>query len=201
MKTLSFIFTISFLLGCTQNKKNVIFKETIQMDTLYAPITENQINCVNTSNGYKSRFGLKLSNFYVVKDKITVGSDSIGILVPYYIQSNFSNCYPSEINENILIIYNAKDRKTKTYDNLLFSDNRNVYQELKPNNNGFIIYSEQGNSSKLFSSIFISKNKIDSIQIESWGFDQYSKTFKFEDFNLDKLQVKFIDSLQQKLSN
>lgn len=32
MKTLSFIFTISFLLGCTQNKKNVIFKETIQMD-------------------------------------------------------------------------------------------------------------------------------------------------------------------------
>jgi hypothetical protein len=148
--------------------------------------------CKSIQQGYKAKFGLVTSNFYKVNQFLVGDNDSITILKPYYTQVEFSDCYPEREDNNLLVVYNAKNNKTKIYDNLLFSDDRNVLQELKTNGKGFAIHSEQGNSSKLFTNVFISKNIIDSIQIESWGINQYSKTYKFKNFSLDKFQIKLL---------
>lgn len=67
-------------------------------------------------------------------------------------------------------------KKNKILNNLLFSDDRNVYQQIKPTKTGFQISAEQGSSSKFYSNIFFSKNKVDSVGIESWSFVQYKKS-------------------------
>lgn len=195
---MKWLILISFwlvLFGCIKKSNESDYLKKSKNDTIYAPksILAGNNYCKSIQEGYELKFGVVISNFYKANEFLVVNNDSVVILKPYYTQLEFSNCYPKKGVNNLLVVYNFKNKKTEIYDNLLFSDDRNIFQELKKNEKGFAIYSEQGNSSKLFTNIFISKNRIDSIQIESWGFNQYSKTYKF--------QVKFIDSLQQKLSN
>lgn len=183
-----------FLFAC--NQKKVCCINTMKQGVISAPDTEIKDDCKKVPNGYFKKFGVFISNFYAIDQSININNDSIGILKPFYTYSLYSYCYPEKTDKNLLIIYHTKKNKTDVYKNILFSDDRNVYQELKPNGNGFIIYSEQGNSSKLFSSIFISGNKVDSIKIESWGFDQYSETYKFRNLYLKQYQTRIIDSIQ-----
>jgi hypothetical protein len=162
-----------------------------------APKTKLNQECKKNRNGFYQKFGASISSFYIVDSYIKENNDSIGILKPFYTYPEYNNCYPESADKNLLIVYDIKKAETKVYDNILFSDDRNVVQELKPNKSGFIIYSEEGNSSKLFTNIFVAKNKIDSIQLESWGFDQFSKTYRFKSLYLDKFKVSLIDSLQE----
>jgi len=202
MKWLLLIPVWIILFGCIKKNKGSDYLKYSKQDTIYTPISTMASNsaCKSIQQGYKAKFGVVTSNFYKVNQFLVVDNDSIAILKPYYTQVEFSDCYPEKVDNNLLVVYNAKNNKTKIYDNLLFSDDRNVLHELRTNGKGFAIHSEQGNSSKLFTNVFIYKNNIDSIQLESWGFNQYSKTYKFKNFRLDKFQIKFIDSLQQKLN-
>ena len=185
-----------FLLGCNRNKK-MFYTSTNKQHFVFAPKTKIDDNCKKVSSGFMNKFGISISNFYAIDQCIIIDNDSIGILKPFYTYSVYSHCFPEKADKNLLIIFNTKNNKTEIYDKVLFSNDREVYQELKPNRNGFIVYSDQGHSSKLFTNIFVSKTKIDSIKLESWGFSQYSKTYKFKNFNLDKFEIKFIDSLQE----
>lgn len=200
MKLAIVILILSFFLACKKKMNdNAMLSEKrnlTQVDTLFFPKANEK--CLNNFSGYRNQFGMQISNFYI-RNKIIIDSnkDSIAILKPYYLSNDekFSNCVPEKIDKNILIIKKV-DSKTEIYYNLLFTDDRDVFQEVKVNKKGFIIYSEQGNSSKLFSSIYISNNKIDSLKIESWGFKQYELTYKFENMSLKMFNVAKIDSLQ-----
>lgn len=202
MKNLIYLSILLFCICCQNVKKITKKPEILKLDTLKAPSKKiSSTKCEKETYGFKNKLGLHVSNFYVVSQKIESTKDSIAILKPFYVETTEYDCFPKVIDENILIVFNIENKKTNIYKNLLFSDDRNVYQELKPNNNGFIINAEQGNSSKFFSSIYISKNKVDSLKIESWGYKQYSKTYKFRNYDLDKFQIKLIDSIQQKLDD
>lgn len=175
----------------------IVYSKIQNQKVVIAPKTILNQECKKNINGFYQKFGASISNFYIVDSYIRENNDSIGILKPYYTYSEYGHCYPESLDENLLVIYDTKKTETKVYANILFSGNRNVFQELKPNKSGFIIYSDQGNSAKLFTNIFVTKNKIDSIQLESWGFNQFSKTYKFRNLYLDNFKVSIIDSLQE----
>lgn len=201
---LIFIPILFLFYACSPTqKKTVTNSKIIKWDTIYSPYKKGKfLKCEQQIKGFKNRLGLSLSNFYVIDQKIYNDKDSIAIVKPFYVESSDnSDCIPETIGKNLLLVYNIKNKTTGIYENLLFSDDRNVFQELKTNNNSFVINAEQGNSSKLFSSIYISKNKVDSLKIESWGFKQYSKTYYFKNYDLKKFKFKIIDSLQQKLDS
>lgn len=179
------------------NHREICYLKTKSNKVVIVPKTKLNEECKKNINGFYQKFGASISHVYVVDSQIRVNNDSIGILKPYYTYPGFNDCYPENADENLLIIYDVKKSETKVYDNILFPDSINVFQELKPNNNGFIICSDQGNSSKLFTKIFVNKNIIDSIQLESWGFNQFSKTYKFKNLHLDKFKVSILDSLQE----
>lgn len=191
MKVLIYLPILLMFINCNRHYKIMSHKVVI------VPKTKLNQECKKNINGFYQKFGASISNFYIVDSYIKENNDSIGILKPYYTYPEYDNCYSKKAEENLLVVYDIKKSETKVYDNILFSDNRNVVQELKPNKSGFIIYSEQGNSSKLFTNIFVTKNKIDSIQLESWGFNQYSKTYRFKNLYLDKFKLSLIDSLQE----
>ena len=191
------------LFACIKKNNGLDYLKKSKQDTIYAPksVKASNNDCISIQQGYRAKFGVIISKFYEVNQILVLDNDSVAILKPYYTQLEFSECYPEKNDNNLLIVHNFKSKKTKVYDNLLFPENRVVFQELKENGNSFVIQSEQGSSSKFFTNIYISKNKIDSIKIESWGFNQYSKDYKFKNLHLDKFKAKLIDSLQQKLSN
>lgn len=200
-KNILFILLILICNSCNLNKKESGLEaenKLLKYDTIFAAINKtNNPNCNEKTNNYFLSFELFISNFYVINQKTSTEDDSIAILKPYYTQPNYSDCLPEKLNKNLLLVFNNKDKKTKIYDNLLFSEDRGIFQEIKSNKKGFTIYAEQGNSSKLFSYIYISKDKIDSIKLESWGFKQYAKTYKYDAFQIKNFQVKMIDSLQE----
>jgi hypothetical protein len=198
MKFSVFLFLIFILCNC--DFKRYYSSKNIRRYKLNSPA--NKLNCKSeiNINDFYNKFGITISQFYVTENQIRTKNDSVGILKPFYTYSDFTDCYPEIADDNLLVIYDFKKKLTFVYDNILFPSNRNVFQELKPNHFGFIVYSEQGNSSKLFTNIYITENKIDSIHIESWGEYQFSKTYQFKNFHLKQFKVSLLDSLQEKNS-
>ena len=192
MLNFKILFFFFLSVSCSKNEDQKFPKQY-----LIFPPTEENINRCGERRGFFDRFGLSISNFYIVDKSLKTENDSIAILKPFYTQTDLSYCSPKHFSHNLLLVYDIRKKQSKMYKNLLFSDDRNIYQELSKNDNGFIILGEQGSSSKLFTKIFISNHKIDSIQIESWGNYQYFKTYKFQNFFLDKFNVELIDSLQE----
>lgn len=166
-------------------------------DTIFAPIKHQLAeNCKIENEKYFNIYGLSISRFYDVVENISTEDASILLLKPFYTKQAFLNCFPETVDHNLLIIHDKRAKKIRIFNNLLFSDDRNVYQQIKPTITGFQISAEQGSSSKFYSNIFISKNKVDSIKIESWGFVQYKKVYKYENRSLDSFNISIIDSLQ-----
>ena len=152
--------------------------------------------CERKTDGFFQRFEASISNFYLEQSAIRVYNDSIGILQPFYTYNSYGECYPEKIENNLLIVYNFKENKTKVYDNILIPDSINSYQELISNKTSFIIHSEQGHSYTFFTNIFVTQTKIDSIQLESTGWNQYTKTYRFRNLYLGNFKLNIIDSLR-----
>ena len=195
------IFSFFYLLfSCTTKCGGNTIKQDTQKaisDTIFAPPnTELSDSCKIITQKYFCKDSLYISKFYDVDQNISKKNASILLLKPFYTKQDYLPCFPEKADNNLLVIRDLNTKKVEIYNNLLFSDDRDVYQEIKPVKNGFKISAEQGSSSKFYSNIFISKNKVDSLKIESWGFFQYKKTYKFEKMSLTSFNISLIDSLQ-----
>lgn len=189
-----------FLFSCTTKSGGSTVKQDTQKpisDTILAPVnTQLSDSCKIISQKYSYKDGFYISKFYDVDQNISKENTSILLLKPFYTKQDYLLCFPEKADNNLLVIRDLNTKKVETYNNLLFSDDRDVYQEIRPTKNGFKISAEQGSSSKFYSDIFISNNKVDSLKIESWGFAQYKKTYKFKKMTLNSFNVSLIDSLQ-----
>lgn len=190
----------NFLFSCTTKSGGSTVKQDTQKtisDTILAPLnTKLSDSCKIISQKYIYKYDFYISKFYDVDQNISKKDTIILLLKPFYSKQDYLLCFPEKADNNLLIIRDLNTKKVGIYNNLLFSDDRDVYQEIKPAQNGFKISAEQGSSSKFYSDIFISNSKVDSLKIESWGFAQYKKTYKFKKMTLNSFNVSLIDSLQ-----
>ena len=195
------IFSFLYLLfSCTtKGGVNTIKQDTQKpiSDTIFAPLNiELSDSCKIITQKYFYKDSLYISKFYDIEQNISKKNARILLLKPFYTKQDYLLCFPEKADNNLLVIRDLNTKKVEIYSNLLFSDDRDVYQEIKPTKTGFKISAEQGSSSKFYSDIFISNNMIDSLQIESWGFVQYKKTYNFREKSLTSFNVSLIDSLQ-----
>ncbi|SFC42481.1 hypothetical protein [Kaistella jeonii] len=200
MRTMLIFLIFYFLFSCTTKSGGNTIKQDTQKpisDTILAPLnTKLSDSCKIISQKYFYKYGFYISKFYDVDQNISKKDISILLLKPFYTKQDYLLCFPEKADYNLLVIRDLNTKKVEIYNNLLFSDDRDVYQEIKPTKNGFKISAEQGSSSKFYSDIFISNSKVDSLKIESWGFAQYKKTYKFKKMTLNSFNVSLIDSLQ-----
>ena len=109
------------------------------------------------------------------------------------------DCYPEKIHKKLLIIQrkNIKNQnKTKIYNDVLYPD---IHQEISKYKEGFVIEVYMSGVSGFRSDTYVnSQYCIDSIYIESWGYHQYEKTYKYKNFSLDKFTYHHIDNLRKK---
>lgn len=186
------------IFSCQKSRKNysTITGFNSKIDTIYG-LSPNNLNCKKKSERFTKKFGSLISDYYVISSQErTKQGDSIAIAEPYFLNDDeISKCYSEEARKKLLIIYNSHSSKTHVYRNTHFIDEPNIFQEIKVTNSGFLISYELGNSSKNFVKTYISNSKIDSVNIESWGFKQYNKTYMPKDLSLQKYNVKILDSL------
>lgn len=128
MKIQFLLLLLIAISACKQVAKEDMARQT-KADTLFPPRLE--ANCSGRTDGYRKLLGVYISNFYIEDGKIqAIGKDSMIILKPYYLSNGFNNCIPEKIDKNILLASIAGS-KAKFYDCTLFSDDRNVYQEIQ----------------------------------------------------------------------
>ncbi|MCQ2607881.1 MAG: hypothetical protein MJ197_04255 [Bacteroidales bacterium] len=163
----------------------------------------NQDNdCYNIAKGYYKRCGAQISNYYATWDCICAGNgkDSVAILTPFYMYPGCWDCTPPDtIGNDLLVVSDMKTNKIRIYENVLHKrDNMKTYPNLRPTQNGFVIEINLhfGGMDTFVADIYVEDNKIDSIYFESSGTCQYTKTYKFDNLNLDEFDAKMIDSMQ-----
>jgi len=205
------IFIVSlFFISCNKiGNKNIIENPK---DTIKKP--ENisvEENCLKQVRGYKDRYGIIFSNYYIDEplsfdfdNNKTI--DSIAVLKPYN-ESSENDCFAnnSEFDFPILVISKTINKKSeifKIYKNILKCNTAVYYEEIKINKNGFIICKDLTGNSGFYTKTYISFRTndfyVDSIYVESWGWKQYKKTIKFKNktFKLEKYNRTDIDSIR-----
>ncbi|MBS7254679.1 hypothetical protein [Flavobacterium branchiicola] len=214
MKFPFYIFTIILVfISCNKiGSKNI---EDIPKDTIKTPKNiAVKKNCLEQIQGYKDRYGITFSNYYQDEplsldfdDSKTI--DTIAVLKPYY-ESSKDECFPdnSEFDFPILLIsktINKKSKIFKIYKNILKCNTPVYYEEIKINKSGFIIFKDLTGNSGYYTKTYVSFKQndfyVDSLSVESWGWKQYTKTFKYTDksFSFSKYKRTDIDSIRNLL--
>ena len=169
------------------------------IDTIFAPKDIFKYNCNYDVKQYEKRYNYHISKFYIIGDEnVLSNNDSLATLTPFYIEG-WGDCYPEKIHKKLLIIQrkNIKNQnKTKIYNDVLYPD---IHQEISKYKEGFVIEVYMSGVSGFRSDTYVnSQYCIDSIYIESWGYHQYEKTYKYKNFSLDKFTYHHIDNLRKK---
>lgn len=211
----TFLQFVILFISCNKKieKNEISNKKVASPDTIFKPKNSTvEKHCLDQVKGYKSKYGIVLSNYYRDEplsfdfdNNRTI--DTIVVLKPYYERSE-NDCFPnnSEFDFPILLIsktINKKSKFFKIYKNILKCNTPIYYEEIKINKSGFIIYKDLTGNNGFYTKTYVSFKAndfyVDSISVESWGWKQYEKTIKFKNktFELSRYKRTDIDSIRE----
>jgi len=204
----SIILVLSFC--STLKSKRISFRYTLSRDTLFAKMindgASNNDTCRLIANNFHKRFGIVISDYYVIKDSLSIDLnddqivDALIVLSPLSLELEHNECKIDSCSKRLLVevikdIGRAKIRNV--YNDLIsnFGGVLSHYNGMHKTNNGFeIIHQAGARYSWLYKMEFsvANKNELRLTKIfKRCSFDGLDKTreFRYNQLSLDKVNV------------
>lgn len=204
------VFIISSILSCSstlKNKNSNSFNSRI--DTIFASLNYKEKNkndtCLSISNLFYKRFGVIISDYYIIKDSLALDLnydsiiDTLIVLSPLNLEINYSDCQIDSSTKRLLVeIINdhGKARIRNIYSNLISNSGGVLshYNGIFKTKNGFKIVHQAGARYSWLYSMefsFTYRNKLTLKKIiKICSFDGFDKT---QEFNYNQLPVDNIN--------